>query len=321
MTTIRVDEEVAQALFQRRPVVALESAVVTCGLPRDCGSLATSGAWDDSIPANLQTARLMSAAVRDCGAVPALIAVVQGVLRIGLDDESLIALAGDERAGKVSSSDLAAALTAGVTAGTTVSATLLACGLAGEEPISTFATGGIGGVHRGWTERPDVSADLRQLARSSCAVVTAGAKSVLDVAATLEVLESLGVTVIGYRTDRFPQFYSRGSDELRCPHRIDDVREIARLCHVRWQRLAQPGAVVVAQAAPESLALQQKEVEAVVSTAVADAGRAGVRGKALTPYLLTRVAERTSRRSMAANVGLLEQNARLAAELAVALCE
>lgn len=298
---LAVGEEVAAALGEGRAVVALESTIITHGMP---------------YPQNLETARAVEAVVREGGAVPATIAVLEGRLHVGLPPADLMALASRKpgEVAKASRRDLAALLAARGTAGTTVATTMIAAHLAG---IAVFATGGIGGVHRGAEQTFDISADLLELARTPVAVVCAGAKSILDIAKTLEVLETHGVPVIGYRTDAFPAFYTRDSGHP-VDHRADSAAEIARMIGVS-RRLGLQGGTVVANPIPEADALDAAVMEARIAQAIADAARAGVSRKALTPYLLQRLFELTDGRSLAANIALVRNNAALAAGIAVAL--
>ena len=300
MTMLNVDPEVQSALADRRPVVALETAVLTHGLPR---------------PTNHDAVLSMAAAIREEGAVPAVIAVLRGSLHVGLSPAQLAHLAEDLDADKLGARDLAGALASGRSGGTTVSGTLVGARLAG---IRVFATGGIGGVHRGWQDHRDVSSDLEELARTPCCTVSAGAKSILDLPATLEALETLAIPVLGWRTAAFPQFYTRGVAELPV-RRIDALATVARLCSIRWGVLGQPGGVLLTQPLPAELALDQAAVDEAVTTAVARAGAAGIRGQALTPYLLAALAELTAGASLGANLALLDANAALAARLAVEL--
>jgi len=297
---VRCAGEVAAALAAGRPVVALETAVLTHGLPR---------------PWNLEAVRAMATAVREGGAVPAVVAVLGGVLQVGLDEEELAALAQTPEPDKLGARDLARALALGRTGGTTVSGTLAACRLAG---VRVFATGGIGGVHRGWTARPDVSSDLGELARTPCCVVSSGAKSVLDLPATLEALEALGVPVLGWGTAAFPASHTPGAPALAVPE-VADAATVAELCRRRWEELRQGGGVLLANPVPAAAALDRGEVEAAVDRAEAEARRQGVTGPALTPFLLDALAGTTGGRSVQANLALLASNAALAARVAVAL--
>jgi pseudouridine-5'-phosphate glycosidase len=293
-----LDPEVAAALREHRPVVALESTLSAHGLP-----------W----PLNLETACEAEAAVRAEGAVPATIAVHQGRPTVGLDAAALEALARGRDVHKASRRDLAAAVAQGQTAATTVAATLFLAHRAG---ICVFATGGIGGAHR---EEPwDVSADLTELGRTPGAVVCAGAKSILDLRRTLEILETQAVPVVGYGTDDFPAFHVRSSGEP-VSARVNTPAEAATLLTAHW---ALDGAgVVLAQPVPADVALSPDELEAALAQAQHAAAAANVRGKALTPFLLSRLAEATSGRTLQANRGLVIANARLAAQVARALHE
>ncbi len=296
---IKVSGEVSAALREGRPVVALESTIITHGMP---------------YPQNLDMARAVEARVRAGGAVPATIAIMDGALLAGLGDEALEVLArSGGRAAKASRRDVAALLVTGAIAGTTVATTMQIAAAAG---ISVFATGGIGGVHRGAEETFDISADLEELARSPVAVVCAGAKSILDIGKTLEVLETNGVPVLGYRTDRFPAFWARDSG-YPVDHRFDSFDELARV--VAMQAALGLGGVLVANPIPEADALPAESIEARIADAIADAARAGVTRKDLTPFLLKRVFELTEGRSLKANIALVENNATVAAGIAVAL--
>lgn len=285
--------EVAAA---RRPIVALESTIVAHGLP-----------WPD----NLAVARELEAAVRDGGAIPATIAVVDGAARIGLPDDLLEALARDgARFAKAGATDLAIHLARGASAATTVSATAL---LAAKAGIRVFATGGIGGVHRG--DGSDVSHDLPVLARTPIAVVSAGAKAILDLPRTLEVLETLGVLVVGYRTSELPAFYSPRSG-LALEHRVDTAAELAMIARCRWDDLG-GGGILVCNPIPASAAID--DLDTAIDAALSEATAAGITGKRLTPFLLSRLAATTAGASIRANRALALHNAAVAADLALAL--
>jgi pseudouridine-5'-phosphate glycosidase len=318
--SVIVHPEVEQALREGRAVVALESAVITHGLPRAPmpNPPGDPARWDASAPLHVEAARAVQRAVRDGGAVPAMIAVIDGELRIGLDDEALERLAAEDRPVKASVVNLAYAMDARAIAGTTVSATIAACGLLELGSIRVFATGGIGGVHAGWNERPDVSADLRQLAVSRVCVVCAGAKSILDVPATVEALEALGVPIVGFGTEAFPLFYARDDRDLRVAQRVDDPAAVASLCRVHWQILRRESGVLVANPIPKNDALGDDELRRAVGRANRIADDAGIAGPDRTPFLLTELARLTDGRSLRANVALLLNNARLAAAIAVA---
>lgn len=292
--------EVAAALDAGRPVVALESTLIAHGMP-----------W----PHNLETARRLEAEVRRHGAVPATIAVRGGRLKAGLADDELQALA---QAGpalpKLSRRDLAAQVARGGSGATTVAATMIVAALAG---IRVFATGGIGGVHRGAERSFDVSADLLELAQTPVAVVCAGAKSILDLGLTLEVLETHGVPVVGYGTDTLPAFYVRDSGH-RLELRVDSPDAAARLLQAQWS-LGLKGGVVLANPIPTEHAMPRGRIDAAIDQALAEAEAQGVRGKASTPFLLARVAALTGGDSLQANIALVLNNAALAAQVAAAL--
>jgi pseudouridine-5'-phosphate glycosidase len=291
--------EVEAARAEGRALVALESTIITHGLP---------------FPLNRDTAFRVEAAVRAAGAVPATIAVLGGRVHVGLDAQQLEALAQASDVAKLSRADLAVRMALMADGSTTVAATMVCARLAG---IEVFATGGIGGVHRGAETSFDISADLDELAKTAVTVICAGAKAILDLPKTLEALETRGVPVIGYRSDAFPAFWSRDSG-LAAPLRLDTPAEIARAHRLR-QGLGLAGGQLVANPIPAEAEIPLGEIGRVIDAAVADAEADGVRGKAVTPYLLQRVMERTEGRSLAANVALIENNARLAAEVALAL--
>jgi pseudouridine-5'-phosphate glycosidase len=298
--TIDVSPEVAGALAAGGAVVALESTIISHGMP---------------YPDNLATARAVEQVVRDRGAVPATIAVVDGRVRVGLDDDSLERLAaGGDDVAKASRRDLPVFVARGATAGTTVAATMYLAHRAG---VGVFATGGIGGVHRGVERTLDVSADLVELGATPVTVVCAGAKSILDLPRTLEVLETEGVPVIGVGTGEFPAFFSRESG-LAVPHRVDTVAELAAVVTAH-RDLGLPGGILVANPIPEPDAVPAAEITTLIEQALSDADREGVTGKDVTPYLLGRIVDLTGGKSLVANVALVKNNARLAAELAAAL--
>lgn len=291
--------EVARALADGLPVVALESTLITHGLPH---------------PDNVAAARRAEAAVRSGGAIPATVALHDGRILVGLDDAHLEDLGRATGVPKVSRQNLAAVLGAGGWAGTTVSATMIAAYLAG---IEVFATGGIGGVHRGGEDTLDISADLEELARTPVSVVCAGPKSILDVPRTLEVLETRGVPVVGWGTDEVPGFFARTSGH-RAPSRVDDAVGAAAL--VRRQRaLGLEGGLLFCVPIPESAAIPRDEMDAVIDRAVRETEAAGIHGPAATPAVLSRVAVLTEGRSVVANLALIEHDAAVAASLAGAL--
>jgi pseudouridine-5'-phosphate glycosidase len=298
---LAVSPEVADALAGGRAVVALESTIITHGMPH---------------PQNLEMATRVEAIVRERGAVPATIAIMGGRLRVGLEpaDLALLARTGPAAA-KASRRDVAALLNSGATAGTTVATTMQAAHLAG---IRLFATGGIGGVHRGAELSFDVSADLEELARTPVAVVCAGAKAILDIPKTLEMLETKGVPVIGYGTADFPAFWTRSSG-LTVDTRIDTPGEIADLLATQFS--LGMGGVLIGNPIPEASAMDEHVIATMIERALGDAAAAGISGKATTPFLLKRIFELTDGKSLVANIALVENNARVAADVAVALAE
>ena len=294
---LAVHPEVASALAARRAVVALESTVIAHGLPR---------------PQNLAAARALEEEVRGLGSTPATIAIADGQAVVGADDALLTRLAEDSAVAKVSLRDLAPVLARRGLGATTVAATVEIAARAG---ISVMATGGIGGVHRGAERSFDESADLEAIARNPVCVVCAGAKLVLDLALTLERLETLGVPVVGYGTDELPAFYVRSSG-LPLAHRVNDALAAARVAR---EQLARGAGIVIAVPIEVSDALDRREAEAQVARALENAERQGIRGAPLTPFLLAQLSDATGGRSLAANLSLLIANARVAAQIALAL--
>lgn len=290
--------EVADALATGRPVVALESTIISHGMP---------------YPRNVQTAREVEDIVRAGGAVPATIAVLHGVPRIGLNDAELDLLGSDEHVRKVSIRDLPYVIATGEHGATTVASTMRLAALAG---IRVFVTGGLGGVHRGAENSMDVSADLTELSLTDVAVVSAGVKSLLDIGRTLEVLETLGVPVISVGSDDFPSFYSRSSG-FRSPLRLDSPAEIAAAMRAKWE-LGLAGGMVVANPIPAEAEIPEAEIGALIAQAVAEAEQRGITGAAITPYLLGRIVELSGGASLEANIELVRNNARLGAAIAVA---
>lgn len=288
---------VAGALAAGRPVVALESTVISHGLPR---------------PQNRLAALSVEAAIRSEGAVPATIGLIDGVIVVGLSEAEIERLAVAEEVRKVSRRDFPIVIAQRGLGATTVAGTMIVAHLAG---IRLFATGGIGGVHRG--DALDISADLPELAQTPVAVVCAGAKAILDLPRTLEWLETAGVPIIGYGTDTFPAFYASSSG-LPVDARVDSPEQAAAILRARWA-LPGAGGALITVPPPADLALPAAVLEDAVAQALADAGSAGIRGKAVTPFLLSRVAEITAGRSLSVNIALLEQNARTAARIAAAL--
>jgi pseudouridylate synthase len=291
--------EVAEARSGKQPIVALESTIITHGMP---------------YPRNVETALAVEHAAREMGAVPATVAVIEGRLRVGLSGEEIDRL-GQLSGGVVKASrrDLALVVARKGSAGTTVAATMFIAGLAS---IEIFATGGIGGVHRGAEETFDISADLVELSRTRVAVVCAGAKSILDIGKTLEFLETQGVAVVGYRTDEFPAFYARSSG-FKLEHRCDGLHDLART--IRLQREIGPGGLLIANPIPLDHALERAAIEERIAEAVAEAKAQGVGKKEATPFLLKRVFELSGGQSLEANIALIKNNAMLAAQAAVEL--
>ncbi|HAD28651.1 MAG TPA: pseudouridine-5-phosphate glycosidase [Rhodobacteraceae bacterium] len=292
-------EEVHAALDTGRPVVALESTIITHGMP---------------YPENLKTAKNVEDVVRKNGAVPATIAIINQAVHIGLSAEQLEWLAKANNVLKLSRADLAFAVAQGRTGATTVAATMICAALAG---ISVFATGGIGGVHKGAEDTFDVSADLLELAQTPVTVVCAGAKAILDLNKTMEVLETHGVPVIGYRTDLLPAFWSRMSD-IPIPMRCDTPAQISNAHKIR-SALGLKGGQLVANPIPAEAELSREYMEPIIAQAVAEAEAQGVAAKALTPFLLGKILELTKGKSLIANIALVRSNAELASKIAIAL--
>lgn len=291
--------EVAGARAAGAPIVALESTIITHGMP---------------FPQNVETARRVEQVVRDAGAVPATIAIMGGRIHIGLADAELDGLGQAKGVMKLSRADLAACLAQGGTGATTVAATMICAQLAG---IRVFATGGIGGVHRGAETSFDISADLRELSETAVTVVAAGAKAILDLPKTLEVLETLGVPVIAYGQDAFPAFWSRDSG-LPAPLRMDSAEEIAAAHRMR-ARIGLPGGQLVANPIPADAEIARDTLHPVIEAALAEAAEEGIAAKQVTPFLLQRIYELTEGASLTANIALVENNARLAAAIAEAM--
>ena len=299
MDVLSFSPEVAVALREGAPVVALESTIITHGMP---------------FPQNVEAARAVEAEIRAHGAVPATIAVMGGRIHIGLTEAELDALGKAKGVAKLSRADLAACLATGGVGATTVAATMICARLAG---IAVFATGGIGGVHRGAEASFDISADLPELAQTAVTVVAAGAKAILDLPKTLEYLETAGVPVIAFGQDAFPAFWSRDSG-LKAPLRMDSAGEIAAAARMR-ARLGLPGGQLVANPIPAEAEIAREVIGPVIEAALAEAAAQGIAAKAVTPFLLQRIFELTEGRSLAANIALVLNNARLGAAIAGAL--
>ena len=313
---ILIADEVRDALAHGRPVVALETAVLTHGLPREPATelppvVADHPDFAVGVPLNLSLSLAMERAVRTHGAVPATIAIVDGALRVGCTRGDLERLATDRDARKASVRDLGPLCAARACAGTTVSATLVACGLAG---IRHFATGGLGGVHRGFAHTLDISADLGTLSRTPTCVVSSGAKSILDLKATLEALETLGVPVIGFGTATFPEF-TDGVGTLPLHATVSGAKDAAATCRAHWSLLPNVG-IVLANPCPTAHALDHGGSAAMADELAAQAIASGIDGNLVTPWLLAQVAARTNGQSLDANIALLLDNARVAALVA-----
>ncbi len=287
---LSVSPEVQAALAERRPVVAFESTIISHGMP---------------YPRNRDTALQAESLARAAGVVPATVAILDGRIRVGLTGEEIERLATEKGVLKVSRRDLAWALAGRRAGATTVSATMLAAARAG---IDVFATGGIGGVHRGSTETSDISADLTELAATSVCVVSAGAKAILDIPRTLEMLETLGVPVACWGTSEFPAFYSRTSGSP-APLRVDSAEEVARMLAAQ-RGLALPQGILVAVPVPAEQEIAQKTVEGWIERALGEVGKKGVKGKAVTPFLLSRLGELSGGATLETNVGLFHNNVR-----------
>ncbi|MDR2355610.1 MAG: pseudouridine-5'-phosphate glycosidase [Clostridiales Family XIII bacterium] len=292
--------EVRQALREGKPVVALESTIIFHGMPH---------------PRNLECAASCEAIIRDGGAVPATTAVVEGRIKVGLSRADIDRMNERGRVLKMSRRDIARAVFRKEDGATTVASAVVISELAG---IPVFATGGIGGVHRGVRDSFDISADLPQIAQSDVCVVCAGAKSILDIGFTLEYLETWGVPVLGYRTDDFPAFYTRKSGHaVDC--RMEDAAEIARMLRAKWE-LGLRGGVLVGCPVPEAYAMEEAVIDAAVEKALSDAKAQHIHGKETTPFILSRVLEATGGASLETNIRLVQNNCRIAAEIAAAYC-
>jgi pseudouridylate synthase len=294
---IEYSEEVLQGRQNGKAIVALESTIISHGMP---------------YPQNVQTAREVEDIIRAKGAVPATIAILNGKIKIGLSQEELEYLGQATGVIKASRRDIPYILSSGKDGATTVAATMILAELA---DIAVFVTGGIGGVHRGAEQTLDISADLEELARTSVAVVCAGAKSILDIGLTLEYLETKGVPVLGYQTNSLPAFYTRKS-AYDVNVQLDSCDEIASLLRTKWA-LGLSGGAVVANPIPEENAMEESEINSIIESALKEAGERNIAGKEVTPFLLGRVKELTEGKSLTANIALVKNNARVGAELAV----
>lgn len=293
----KFNEEVADALPTKKPVVALESTVIAHGLP---------------FPQNLETAQKLEGIVRENGAIPATIAVFDGDFRVGLNSEEIERLATGKNIRKISRRDLPVAVGKKLNCATTVATTAFIAYRAG---IKVFATGGIGGVHRGFSQ--DISADLPEMAQTPITIVCSGAKIVLDLPATREWLETFGITILGFRCTELPAFYSRTSG-LTVDETVENAREAAQIVRAR-DRLNLPSAILLTVPVPEEFEIESAELEEILRDALASAEKQNVKGKEITPFLLARMAEQSAGRTLAANIALLENNAKIAAQVAVEL--
>jgi pseudouridine-5'-phosphate glycosidase len=294
---LTLTEEVREALHQGLPVVALESTIISHGMP---------------YPQNVEMATEVEDIIRKGGAVPATVAVLHGRPRIGLTPDDLELLATSDEVAKASVRDIAYVMARGGHGATTVAATMRLAALAG---ISVFVTGGIGGVHRGAPTSFDISADLTELAATSVAVISAGVKSILDIGLTLEAMETLGVPVLSYGSDEFPAFYSRSSG-FASPMRVDSPAEIAAVMHARWD-LGIAGGVSIANPVPQEQEIPADRIAGIIEQALSEMNAAGITGKETTPYLLGRIVELTDGESLRTNIALVRNNARLGAQVAV----
>ncbi|NOC82535.1 pseudouridine-5'-phosphate glycosidase [Ruegeria sp. HKCCD6428] len=299
MIDIQYSAEVRAAKDAGLPIVALESTIITHGMP---------------YPQNIEVAAQVEQDIRDAGAVPATMAVIEGKLHVGLEQDQLQWLGQAQGVAKISRADMAACISTGGTGATTVAATMIAAHYAG---IEVFATGGIGGVHQGAETTFDISADLHELGHTPVTVVAAGAKAILDLAKTLEVLETLGVPVIAHGQDEFPAFWSAKSP-FNAPLRMDSVDAIAK-AHTTRRALGLPGGQLVANPIPAADQIPAEELAPIIAEAQSDADAHRITGKTVTPYLLQRIFEKTEGRSLVANIALVRNNARLAAKIAQAL--
>lgn len=296
---LQISPEVQDALNNNKPIVALESTIISHGMP---------------FPQNAQTALEVEDAIRQQGVIPATIAIIRGVMKVGLSKEEIELLGREGHAvTKVSRRDLPFVVAAGINGATTVASTMIIAAMAG---IKIFATGGIGGVHRGAEHTFDISADLQELAKTNVAVVCAGAKSILDLGLTTEYLETNGVPLIGYQTQSLPAFFCRTSP-FEVSIRLDSAEAIARAMAVKWQT-GLNGGLVIANPIPEQFAMAEETINAAIDQAVREADEQGVTGKASTPFLLARVAELTGGDSLKSNIQLVFNNARLACDIAKA---
>jgi pseudouridylate synthase len=299
MLTMHIRPDVQQALTSGAPVLALESTIISHGLP---------------YPDNVACARTLERIARECGVTPATIAIIDGTVSIGITDEELLRLAQSDNVAKVSRADIAAVVAQRRMGTTTVAGTMILAAMAG---IRFFATGGIGGAHRGAESTFDISADLEELARTPVGVISAGAKAILDIPKTLEYLETRGVPVIGYGTDSFPLFYTRSSS-YRLNLRADDAATVARIAQAQFATPQLAGGLLIANPIPAESELPPAYIDDIIAQAVRAAEQAAVAGKQVTPFLLARIAELTGKKSIVANLALIENNVRVGCAIATA---
>lgn len=292
-----IKEEIRLALENNQPVVALESTIISHGMP---------------YPQNVEMAKKVEAIIRSEGAVPATIAIMNGKIKIGLTDEDLEVFAKSKEVAKVSRRDLASIVAKKSLGATTVASTMMCAEMAG---IKFFVTGGIGGVHRGYEETLDVSADLEELAQTNVNVICAGAKAILDLPRTMEFLETKGVPVVGYQTNVLPAFYTRTSN-IKLPLSVENVEELAAMIHVK-EELSLKGGVLVANPIPENDSLDETYINQIIDNAIEQSFKDGISGKDTTPYLLKTIVEKTNGKSLEANLALVYNNAKVGAKLAV----
>lgn len=296
---MEIKEEVKNALNEKKPVVALESTIIAHGMP---------------YPKNVETALEAERIIRDRGAIPATIAILDGKIKVGLSKEEIEYLGKAENVSKVSRRDLPFIVAKGLNGATTVASTMVVAKMAG---IKVFVTGGIGGVHRGAEESFDISADLQELAKTSVAVVCAGAKSILDIGLTLEYLETFGVPVVGFKTDEFPAFFTRKSG-FGVDYNVDSEEELAKAIKTKWD-LGLDGGIVVANPIPEEYEMDIDIINKAIAEALSEAEEKGIKGKKVTPFLLENVKEKTGGNSLESNIRLVYNNALVGANLAIEL--
>lgn len=294
---IEIKAEVKDALLQNKPVVALESTIITHGMP---------------YPENIQTALEVERIIRKQGAIPATFAIMNGIIKVGLSEEEIKDLAKQKHVVKASRRDMPVILAKKLYGATTVAGTMLIAKMAG---IKVFVTGGIGGVHRGASESMDISADLMELAKTDVAVVCAGAKSILDIGLTLEYLETQGVPVLGYQTDQFPAFYTRNSG-FDVDYQVDSAEEMAKIMDCKW-KMDLDGGIVIANPIPEEFALDKDYINKTIQAAINEMNDQGISGKKVTPFLLAKLKETTEGKSLATNIELVKHNAFVGANIAV----